>query len=218
MVMIRLTRWVVAALVVGLVVPAAFSQRGGFRGGMGRDGVSLLTQKSVQEELKLSDEQKKKVEELASKQRENFKGFKDLSEEERKQKFQERSKASKEEVAKILNQEQQKRFKQISLQLAGSRAFSDPEVVDALKLTDEQKEKIKGIQEDSFKEMREAFQGDREEARKKMESIRKSADEKAQGVLTQEQKTKWKDMTGAAFTGKLEFQGRPGGKKKKSDN
>jgi Spy/CpxP family protein refolding chaperone len=217
MVMIRLTRWILGLTVLALLVPTALSQRAGGGFGRGGDGVGLLSQKSVQDELKLSDEQKKKIEDLVAKQRENFKGFRDLSNEEKKTKAEAAAKANKEEIGKILNQEQSKRFKQISLQTRGSRAFSEPEVVDALKLTDEQKDKIKGIQEDAGKEMREAFQGGREEAAKKMESIRKAADEKVMGLLTAEQKTKWKDLTGAPFTGKLEFQGFRG-KKKKSDN
>lgn len=50
--------------------------------------------------------------------------------------------------------------------------------------------------------MREAFQGlqsDREGGMKKMVELRKQATEKAVGVLTDEQKKTWKEMTGEPF-------------------
>jgi len=184
-------------------------------GGFGGGSLFLLTQKSVQEELKMTEEQVKKATDLQEKQRENFKGFKDLSKEEIKSKMEERTKETKKAVDDILKPEQVKRLKQISIQQAGARAYSDPEVVEALKITDEQKEKIKGIQEDSFKEMPKRGEGDREENAKKIEAIRKATKEKVEGVLSAEHKSKLKDLTGEPFKGEIkrpEFRGK--GKKK----
>jgi Spy/CpxP family protein refolding chaperone len=218
----RFGRWLAAGMALVLVVTFSFAQQGRRGPGMGGGGSSLflLSQKSVQDELKLTEEQVKKVTALEEKQRESFKGFKDLSKEERKTKAEERAKETKKAVDEILKPEQVKRLKQISIQQSGSRAYSDPEVEEALKLSAEQKEKIKGIQEDSFKEMRDLFGGggDREEARKKMESIRKASEEKIQGVLSAEQKTKFKELAGEPFKGEIkrpEFRGK--GNKKKSE-
>lgn len=191
----RLGRWLVASLALVFVVPLVFAQRPG--GGFGGGSLFLLTQKSVQDELKMSDEQVKKVTELQEKQRESLKG---VAKEDRKAKFEEMAKESQKQVAEILKPEQNKRFKQISLQQRGSRAFADPEVAEALKITDEQKEKIKGIQEEIGKEMRDA-RGDRE----KMASLRKTANEKVEGVLTAEQKTKLKELMGEPFKGEIKF-------------
>ena len=211
----RFGRWFAAAVAMVVVVPLVFAQRPGGGMGFGMSSVFLLTQKSVQDELKLSEEQVKKVTELQEKQREGLKGFKDLSDEEKKAKFEARTKENKKAVEEILKPEQVKRLKQITLQQSGSRAFADPEVAEALKLTDEPKEKIKTIQEDSRKEMPKRGEGDRDENRKKMESIRKAADDKIQGVLSAEQKTKLKDLTGEPFKGEIK---RPEfGKKKKSE-
>jgi Spy/CpxP family protein refolding chaperone len=215
------------AIVVLAAAPAlAQPPRGGpgGRGGFGFGGgpLFLLTQKSVQEELKLSEEQIKKVTQLNEKQRESRGGFRDLSREEREKKMAEQAKETNKALADILKPEQLKRVKQIGWQQRGIGAIGSPEVAEALKLTSEQKDKIKSILEDASKARRELFTnrgGDREEARKKGEEIRKNTNEKLTGVLTAEQKTKWKEMLGEPFKGEIrrpEFPGggrRPGGER-----
>lgn len=189
-------------------------QRQGFGGfsGMTGDLTFLLGQKSVQDELKLAEDQTKKVTELAEKRRESFRDFRNLTPEERRKKFEERAKSAEKEVGEILKPEQLQRLKQIALQRRDGLAFSDPEVATALKLTDEQKEKIKTIREESGKSFRDLAQGgNREEARKKMDEMRKAHDEKLMGLLTDEQKAKWKELTGEPFKGEIRFGfARPG--------
>ena len=222
----RLVPLSVALAVVLLAAPGAQAQqKGRGKGGFGRGGgmgfgltpVALLSQKSVQEELKLSEDQLGKVKELAAKQRGGGKGFKDLSKEERQQRIEERAKASDKAIAAILKPEQVTRLKQISLQVRGARAFSDPQVASALKLTDDQKEKIKTIQEDARKDMRELFQGGGGEgAREKIAAARKATNEKAMNVLTPDQKATWKELTGAPFTGEI-TPPRPRGRRPTAD-
>ncbi len=175
-----------------------------------------MTQKSVQDELKLSDEQIKKATEQVEKQRESFAGLRDLSQEERQAKMQENAKANQAVLAEILKEDQLKRFKQISLQQRGGQALADPEVAQALGLSTEQKDRIQAIQEASQGELRELFEagaggGDRQELQKKAETLRASVNEKSTAVLTPEQQTKWKEMTGAPFKGEIRRQGRGGG-------
>jgi Spy/CpxP family protein refolding chaperone len=188
-------------------------QRGGFGAAFGGGPVFLLTQKSVQDELKLSDEQVTKVKQLAEKQRESLQGLRDLSPEERRTKMQEQVKANEKAVADILNPDQVKRIKQISLQQQGTMALASTEVASALKLTDEQKDKLRSIQQDMRASFGQRGQGGRpsEEDRKKLEEARKAASEKVMNLLTAEQKTKWKEMTGEPFTGEIrrpQFGGR----------
>jgi Spy/CpxP family protein refolding chaperone len=203
----------VLAVAAAATTARAQEQRRGPRGGgFGLDLLGLLSQKSVQEELKLSEDQAKKVTELAEKQRGASRPSRDASREERQKQREERAKANDKAVAEILKPEQVKRLKQISLQRRGARAFGDAEVADALKLTDEQTDKIKAIQEDVGKELGDLRRGgDREEARKKAETLRKAAGEKAMNLLTAEQKTKWKELTGEPFKGEIRFPG-PGGR------
>ena len=129
--------WMLALAVIVAAAPPAMAQRGGgrgpgFGGGRGGNSLGLLTQKSVQDELKLSDEQIKKATEQVEKQRESFAGLRDLSQEERQAKMQESAKANQALLAEILKEDQLNRFKEISLQQRGGQALADPEVAQAL--------------------------------------------------------------------------------------
>ncbi|MBI3838483.1 MAG: hypothetical protein HY288_11190 [Planctomycetia bacterium] len=219
----RLVPLILALAVVALASPNAWAQRPG-RGGPGRFGfnsLNLLAQQSVQDELKLTEDQRKQVTEKVEKQRAAAGDLQGLSREERQKKVQERTKANEAAVAAILNDEQVKRFKQISLQQRGARAFSDPEVAQALGLSGEQKDRIKGIEESVQSETRGLVQGnagggDRQDLRKKIASLSKSAEEKLNALLTPEQQAKWKELNGEPFNGEIrppQFRGgnRPGG-------
>ncbi len=182
---------------VGLVIG---QQPGGFqRGGGGAGGTdpaALLVRESVRKELKLTDEQLAKVPDAVLKA-----------------------------LGEVLNPDQMKRLKEISLQQRGYKALTDAKIQTALKLTDEQKDSVKTIVTDSDKEIQEIAK----EARgggganfkgmfEKVGTLRKEAQEKALGVLNADQKKMWKEMTGEEF--KMEpRQGFGGGKKgkKKTD-
>jgi Spy/CpxP family protein refolding chaperone len=174
----------------------------------------LLSQESVQKELQLSDDQVAKVKDLEQKQREAFRGLRDLSREERQKKTEEQAKATRKAVSDVLKAEQQKRLEQISLQLAGARALSRSEVADTLKLTSEQKDKIKTIQEEARKERAGLRGNNNEDARKKSAEIRKSSDEKVMNVLTTEQKSKLKELSGEPFKGEIRTPQRRGGERR----
>jgi hypothetical protein len=197
-------RVVFAGAALALLGPVVRAQPGG--GFMQSPGV-LLRQESVQKELKLSEEQKKKAEELGEQMREKFQEAFGLEGEERAKKMRELTAENNKAVAGILKPEQLKRLKQISYQLRGSTAFTDPEVAKALRLTDEQKKDIQKINQDSFAQMREFFQGGPpdEEGRKKIAEIRKEASVKAVKVLTDKQRATWKDLQGKPFRGEIRF-------------
>jgi Spy/CpxP family protein refolding chaperone len=211
---------VVLALAAGLVSPAVSQPpggRGGFRGGPGMmGGPGMLLQNSgVQKELKLSDEQIQKIKDISQKIQDKHKGdFEALAkvdQQERREKFQELFKSIGEEtekaLAEVLKPEQAKRLKQISLQQRGSQAFNDDEVQKDLKLTDDQKDKIKTLNEDLGKDTREIFQnaqGNFREAGEKAATLRKETLEKVVSLLTDEQKKEWKEMTGEPFEVKFE--------------
>jgi hypothetical protein len=186
------------------------AQGGGFRGalagfgGFGGGLTFLAGQKSVQDELKMTTEQAAKVKELAGKQREDLAGLRDLSREEHQKKMEERTQAEAKAIAELLKPDQLKRLKQISWQQQGTRALSNTEVADALKLSTEQKDRIKVLSEASLKEMRDLVGGGNpQETRKKMADLRKSTDEKVTAVLTADQKTKLSKLTGEAFKGEI---------------
>jgi Spy/CpxP family protein refolding chaperone len=209
-----------AALLAGPIQ----AQRGRFGGGPG--GGSLLENQSVQKELKLSDEQIKKVKDITQsireKHREELDGLFKQGPQADREKMQEVFKAIREETTKaladVLKPEQSKRLKEITLQDQGARAFNDEEVQKALKLSDEQKEKVKTINEDAAKERQQLFPrgggggaggrradpGAFEEMQKKMAALNKETMEKVTAVLTDDQKKAWKDLTGEPFQVKRE--------------
>jgi len=134
----RLGLLLAALAIVVLAAPQAWAQRQGRgfggTGNLARALVGLLSQKSVQDELKLSEEQTKQISELTEKQREFLDGLRDLDRQERRNKLAEQMTANKTAIAGILKEDQFKRLNQISLQLRGGRAFGEVEVAEALHL------------------------------------------------------------------------------------
>jgi hypothetical protein len=208
-------RSLVGLSLVAMLAAPAFAQG---RGGFGRGGGSLaglLGNASVQKELKLDDEQIGKAKEVSEKIsgeiREKMQGFQDLSQEERRDKMQAINKEFNEATLKaagaFLKPEQITRLKQVSYQARGATAFSDPEVVAKLNLTDSQKSDIQAINQESMSQMREIFQSaqdDREGAMKKMTELRKETLEKVAAKLNDEQQKSWKELIGAPFEVKYE--------------
>lgn len=214
---------IVAALAVIAICSPALAQRGGGRGfgGGGRMAggnlLGLLGQKPVQEDLKLTDDQVKKVDEQVEKQREVFAALRDLSPKERQKEAATQAEASKKSLSEILKEDQLKRLKQISLQQRGGQALADPEVASALNLTTEQKDRITAIQDGVQSQMRELFQagaagGDREELQKKGQELRTATDQKILAVLTDAQQAKLKELKGEPFKGELRGGGFGGGR------
>ena len=213
------------AAAFGLAVclsPSTASAQGGRGMGGAPNGLGLLTNKSVQKELKLTDDQIDKATKAATEQgdkrREKSQDFQGLEPAEQMEKRQALSKELAVEAKKItddlLKPEQSKRLGQIVLQNQGIGAYMNPEIQTKLKMTDEQKNKLKDIGDESGKQMtelRELFQSDREAAMKKMTDIRKETTDKATAVLTADQKASWKEMTGEPFTLVQEPRRAPGG-------
>jgi hypothetical protein len=216
--------------VVCLLAQALLAQEGGgqgrgrgrgFGGGMGGGPLGLLQNESVQKELNLTSDQVSKVKDVAKeigdKHQEEFAALRDLSREERQEKGRALRKTIHEEAKKslagVLKPEQEKRLHQIELQQMHARAFSDPDVQAALKLSDDQKDKLKTINDDAQKEMESMFPGrrggagggggqqggNREENRKKMQTLQKETMDKSLAVLNDQQKKEWSDMLGTPF-------------------
>jgi hypothetical protein len=179
----------------------------------------LLTQKSVQEELKLSEDQIKEITAFNQKQAEARRGLRDLDQEERQKKTREMVQEAQKTMAKILKPEQSKRLQQISLQVSmqytGGRALTTAQVAKELTITDEQKKKLQEIQQETTEKIRDLRQGggDPQEVIKKVQELNKACSAKCMKVLNDEQKTKWKEMTGEPFKGEIRFgpQRRRGG-------
>ena len=205
-----LSRWILSAALFAAAVASAQAQRpgGGFPGGGGGGGSLkslLITNKSLQEELKVSDDQVAKFKEFAEKQTEAMKGFAQFGGDDDEQiaRMEVQVKLMKDRVAFMkssLSAEQQTRLGQLEKQQMGMAAFSNAKVAKELGITDEQSEKIKAVNADMNKEMREMFSGGFDaEAQKKVASLRGECQEKIEKMMTDDQRKKWKEMTGEAF-------------------
>jgi Spy/CpxP family protein refolding chaperone len=184
--------------------------RGGF-GMMGGGGISMMIGNSgVQKEIKLDDTQTEKVKKIADENREKFTELRTklegLEGDERRTKQQEFAKEINASTLKALGEflkpEQLKRLHEVTYQVSGANAFSDPEVVTKLSITDAQKDEIKTIVDESRTEMREIFsqiQDDREAGMKKLAEHRKETLAKVVAKLNDEQKKTWNELIGAPF-------------------
>src|SRR3954468_10235484 len=116
--------------VVGMVLMLAQGvvRAQGFFGFMRGNPLMLLNQESVQKELKLTDEQKTKVDELRQKPGEKMREIFQGDEGERPKKMQELNQENRKALTGILNPEQGKRLLEIVYQQRGAMAFVDPEV------------------------------------------------------------------------------------------
>jgi hypothetical protein len=209
---------------VGLLAMPLLAQRPGGGRGMQIDSTTLLTNKGVQDELKLSDKQKEALGEVSKKLQEAMtKAFKDKDFESIKGAREEAGKT----VTKIkedLTSEQKKRLGQIELQahlqFQGPAALAKDEVATALKLTDKQKSEIKEVGEETQKDIQEIMKdarGDKDkaaEARTKVAKLRKEAMDKITKTFSDEQKAALKELTGQPFELQLQFGGFRGGKGK----
>jgi len=192
--------------------PAWAQGRGGFGFGSG----AFLMAPNVQKDMKLSEEQVGKVQEtlreVREKHQDDFAALRDASEDQRAEKMRALNKATSEEIKKALalTDEQSKRFDQISLQTSGLQAFADPKVAEKLKLTGEQNSKIRELagagRRGGGAFNKDASKEERAEAFRKMQETQRENFAKVQAMLTDDQKTAWKEMTGTPIV--VEYQRR----------
>ncbi len=229
-----------AGLAVAFVSLTLAQQPGRGFGGNQFSETSLLMNKSVQEELKVTDAQKEKLAKIQEKFRADLKELTKDSGAEAFAKVNETRTTAAAEVIKDLKPEQHKRLVQIFVQVnlnppmmggGGGRGFGGPnpltvfanaDVQKELKLTDKQKDMIKTISTDTAKDAKEIRdnipKGDkdaRKAATEKITGLNKAAVEKIESSLTDDQKKLWKDLPGEKFEIKIENMGR--GKDKKKD-
>ena len=176
---------------------------------------SLLENKDFQKDLSLTEDQVKKAvtaaDDIFKKHEDDFKDI-DFRSPEGQQKMAAAMKTVSNEMKKalgeILDAKQMKRYNQISLQGSlrrGPNAFADADLQKDLKLTDEQKDKIKTISADLTKEIDDMRkdagedQAKRREMFQKMQGLNKEASEKITKLLTTEQKKTLEEMKGEEF-------------------
>jgi len=202
-----------AGLIVLAASPAFAQPPGGRFGRFQPNAYMLLGQDKVQEELKLTDDQKDQVKKVREKYQEDIRsafGNMDF------QKGQELMKKASDEDAKALKPEQAKRLHQIEVQASGLGAFEKEDVQTSLKLTDEQKKSIKESSEELRKDIMDLMQNvgqdqdKRREAFTKVRTMSQDAVNKVIEGLNADQKKEWKELTGEKFEVQFGPPRRPG--------
>src|SRR5262249_49419244 len=164
-----------------------------------------------QKELKLTKDQVTVVQAAAAKEMKAFNDLFPLGPDEHARRMKELSKENDRLAGKVLNPDQMKRLCQISLQVQGPRGFTDPQVVQELRLTEEQKGQIGKLIADADQQMGQLLQpgGTPEKVNQQLAELNRSTGAKILSLLTAAQQDKWKDLTGEPFRGPI-GQGMPG--------
>jgi hypothetical protein len=200
----QLREWVLVAVMVALAPSPALAQGRRPPGGGQLNAIMLLSQPSVQKDLKMTEEQVAKVKKALKSRQAVREELKDLDPEARAKRLAEITKENDKLAAEILNADQTKRLRQIYLQQQGVNALTQPEIANELKLTDEQKKKLQDVQKKAAAQVQALRRpGAGEEAMEKIGELTKAFNEEAQKILTDEQKAKWKQLTGEPFKGQL---------------
>lgn len=203
-----------------------FGGRGFGFGGSTLDKPALLGSEQVRKELKLNEEQGKKVEAVLSAHREAAmeiggagRGNRDASEEERAKARAERTqkvadllKKTEAKLAEVLEKTQGQRLDEILLQHQGPEALIADNVVASLKISAEQVDKIKAAiatRDSELGKLVGSFRGgpggpggaggDFQERREKMDKLRTDANTAAAAALSKEQTEALAKLKGAPF-------------------
>ncbi len=188
-----------------LASPALAQNRGS--GGFGGGAAGFLMAPNVQKDLKLTDAQVRKIQEtlreIRQTHQDEYAALRDASPDVRWTKMATLNETVSDEVKKALSfsAEQSKRYDQINLQARGVQAFASSCVDEQLKLTNDQKSKIREIVEASRSSVAGAFNKDaseqeRTDARNKRAATQKQNMTKVQALLTHDQKNEWKELIG----------------------
>jgi hypothetical protein len=167
----------------------------------------LLRQKSVQKELELGADTVRKIMAFTEAQSEAARKAFDMGEAARKEAFEKLLQQNEKFLADNLTAKQAKRLDQIMMQFTALTQLTKPEMVRELKLSDEQVTKFKDLQGEARKALADLIQSkEREGKSEKLAKLREETRKKILAVLTDEQKTKVREIAGPPFEGEIVFE------------
>ncbi|MFY9233866.1 MAG: hypothetical protein WAO58_05320 [Fimbriimonadaceae bacterium] len=220
-----------AVAAISVMVSSAFAQGGGGGGGRGGFGqgrmgggqgeIALVNRKDVSAELKITPDQKTKLEAAIQKMRDDQRAareaggggnFQDMTDSERAKMAETRMAAEKKALESVLSKEQMDRLRQLVIQRLGNGAVNRPDVAKELGVTEDQKKKLADLQTKQREAMMAQFQNggfqdmSQEERQAAMTKMRENMAKQNEimnteigKILTKEQTDKLKAMGGAAF-------------------
>jgi hypothetical protein len=171
----------------------------------------LLRQKSVQEELNLSPEVVRKIQEFTNKQADVFGNVLKQDKAGLAKKLEAMEAENKQFVADTLTKEQNHRLDQITLQITGLYQLTRPEVAKALNLTADQLAEVTKLQKEAREGLAAMLKNPSKEGRgEKLTQQNRETRKKIMALLTDEQRAKVREMVGKPFEGKIEIEEGPG--------
>jgi Spy/CpxP family protein refolding chaperone len=210
---------VIAAMVSQLALAQGQGQGRRGRGGPGMAGMfgpptagRLITNKEVQDALKLSDDQKKKIDTISDESRDKMRELFQGGAPDR-DKMVELSKETSNKINEVLDAGQQKRLTGILIQVAGPAAIADPAVAKELNITDDQKKELQSVREDARSELEKLRDdnGSREDRMKKVKDIQDEVNKKILAKLTSDQQQQLESLKGDKVDIDTSALGGPGG-------
>ncbi|MBS1724093.1 MAG: hypothetical protein JSS66_14200 [Armatimonadetes bacterium] len=194
---------------MALILAVGASAQGRGMRMMGGGGAAFLLQREdVRKDLGVTADQQSKLEAIQSDMREEMRAkMQDLQgdREAMMAEFRKMQEAMTKKINEVLTVDQQKRLKEINIQINGNRSVLQPDIAKEIGLTDDQNAKIKDLQAKQNEANQAVFEKvrngeiDREQVQEIMDKNNKSLDEEIGKVLTQAQKDKLKDMSGKPF-------------------
>src|SRR5262249_4625994 len=121
----------------------------------------------------------------------------------RKEAFEKLIQANDKFLTDTLNAKQQKRLDQITMQFTALTQLNKPEIAKELKLTDDQVKKFKEMQTEARKALAELLGSKDAGKSQKLAKLHQETRTKILAMLTDEQKTKGREMVGAPFEGEI---------------
>jgi hypothetical protein len=169
--------------------------------------ITLLAQPAVCEDLNLTPGQEQRLSELLPKWfGEKMKAFEEMrgtGERDRRRRFVELAAEHDRVLTALLQPEQRERLTQLGIQVAGIYAFREPDIVQTLGLTSEQRAQLREIESNvkinSFG--RRSLAGGWEERRRQQEQISREAVATALELLHPEQRQRWDQLVGPPCEG-----------------
>jgi Spy/CpxP family protein refolding chaperone len=169
--------------------------------------IMLLRQKSVQEELKLTDVHGKKIHEFASEQFKKAREIHKLPEDQQDAKYNDLTKENEKFLSSLLSPDQRSRLDQVAMQVGGLMIAARPDIASALKLTSDQKAKLKELHKEARKEAMAILSDGKDEGTKEAElkKLHETNHKRLFSILTPEQQETWKTLAGREFKGEFHF-------------
>ena len=171
----------------------------------------IVYRDKVLDELKVTDEQREKLMQQAMEQIMETGPFLNALPEsgpERDQKLNEHRKIAREKLAKhlkeVLQPGQLTRFRQVRLQQEGGFSLGEEDVQKELKISQEQLQKFMAIMQEMQDKIealiKKARSGvDADQIGQNIEKLRKDHAKRLEAILTDDQKTQWKELLGPPF-------------------